>query len=117
MRPGTGLVRLDRGGRGVNRRAAAAPVVTLLNIEDLYFVTAKPERAARGPICARASAPRSPCAPIPTPAQRDGGRHPAQAERTTDADARFVAYIRLDESELDLLPGMTGRVEVVTEEE
>ena len=37
-------------------------------------------------------------------------------ERQTDADARFTAYIRLDDNdgELDLLPGMTGRVEIVT---
>ena len=47
-----------------------------------------------------------------------------QSERTTDADARFAAYIRLahetqpeDETDLDLLPGMTGRVEVITEQE
>ena len=47
-----------------------------------------------------------------------------QSERTTDADARFAAYVRLthetqteDETDLDLLPGMTGRVEVITEQE
>jgi multidrug efflux pump subunit AcrA (membrane-fusion protein) len=38
-------------------------------------------------------------------------------DRKADTEARFVAYIRLDESELDLLPGMTGRVEIVTGEE
>jgi multidrug resistance efflux pump len=37
-----------------------------------------------------------------------------KTDRTGETDARFVAYILLDESELDLLPGMTGRVEVVT---
>ena len=37
--------------------------------------------------------------------------------RSGDQDARFVAYIRLDAHELALLPGMTGRVEVVTGEQ
>jgi multidrug efflux pump subunit AcrA (membrane-fusion protein) len=40
-----------------------------------------------------------------------------QTERQSDSEARFVAIIRLDGSELDLLPGMTGRVEIVTGDE
>jgi len=40
-----------------------------------------------------------------------------QSQSTGGTEARFAAYIRLDETDLDLLPGMTGRVEVTTDED
>jgi multidrug resistance efflux pump len=89
-------------------------VITLLNIEELYFVT---ENLSERHV-----------------AQLEHGQHAEitlrtypdvvlagtvdvvlpQTERSSDSDARFVAYIRLEASELDLLPGMTGRVQVST---
>ena len=93
---------------------SGTPVVTLLNLEDLYFATqnlserhiAQLRRGQRAEITLRAY-----------PDVILGGTVDVvlpQTERTSDTDAAFVAYIRPDESELDLLPEMTGRVEVIT---
>ncbi len=40
-----------------------------------------------------------------------------QSQSAGGTEAHFAAHIRLDETELDLLPGMTGRVEVTTDED
>jgi hypothetical protein len=40
-----------------------------------------------------------------------------RSDQAPGDEARFAAYIRLDETSLDLLPHMTGRVEVRTDTE
>lgn len=40
-----------------------------------------------------------------------------QSQSAGGTEAHFAAYIRLKETDLDLLPGMTGRVEVMTDKE
>jgi len=92
----------------------STPIVTLLNIGELYFITANlserhvaqiaPGQQARITLRTYPDAVVTGVVKVVIP----------NANRKTDADARFVAYIRVDSSDLDLLPGMTGRVEIVT---
>ena len=89
-------------------------IVALLNIGDLYFVTDNlSERHV-------AQLRKSQQANITLRTYPDvilSGRVDTilpETERQANAEARFTAYIVLDETNLDLLPGMTGRVEVVT---
>ena len=111
--PWDGLVLSMEVGVGANV-GSGRTVITMLNIEELYFVTqnlserhiAQLHRGQRAEITLRAY-------PDVVLAGTVDVILP-QAERTTDTDARFVAYIRPDETELDLLPEMTGRVEVLT---
>ena len=97
--------------------SSGTPVVTLLNITDLYFVT---ENLSERHV---AQLRRGHLANITLRTYPDivlTGRVDTvipQTERKSDAEARFSAYIRMEKSELDLLPGMTGRVEIITEGE
>jgi multidrug resistance efflux pump len=111
--PWDGLVLSIEAGVGSTVGAGQA-VVVLLNVEALYFVTqnlserhvAQLQPGQRAQVTLRAY-----------PDVVLGGTVDVvlpKLDRAADTDARFVAYIRLDESALDLLPGMTGRVEVVT---
>ena len=113
--PWDGLVLAIEAGVG-STVGSGHTVLKMLNIQELYFVTqnlserhvAQLRRGQRAEITLRAY-----------PDVVLGGTVDVvlpQTERTADADARFVAYIRPDESDLDLLPGMTGRVEVITGE-
>lgn len=94
--------------------AGNTPVVTLLNIRDLYFVTANlserhvaqvaPGQQARITLRTYPDQVVTGVVEVIIP----------NAGRRADTEARFVAYIRVDQSELDLLPGMSGRVEILT---
>jgi multidrug resistance efflux pump len=110
--PWDGLVLSLEAGIGSTIDSGRA-VLKMLNIEELYFSTqnlserhiSQLRRGQRAEITLRVY-----------PDTALGGTVDVvlpQTERATDADARFVAYIRPDASELDLLPGMTGRVEVI----
>lgn len=113
--PWNGLVLSIEAGVGSTVGGGQA-VVKLLNVEALYFVTQNlSERhvAQLGP-GQRAEITLRTYPDVVLPGTVDVVL--PKMDRATDADARFVAYIRLDESELDLLPGMTGRVEVTTGE-
>lgn len=93
---------------------AGQTVVQLLNVQDLFFVT---QNLSERHVAQLAPGQRAEITLRAYPEQVLTGRVDVilpKLDRTTDADARFTAYIRLDESELGLLPGMTGRVEVVT---
>jgi multidrug resistance efflux pump len=113
--PWDGLVRSIQASVGSSVEGGRA-VIELLNIKDLYFRTqnlserhvAQLRRGQRAEITLRSY-----------PDVVLGGTVQVvlpQTERATDSDARFVAYIRLDKSDLDLLPEMTGRVQVITGE-
>jgi multidrug resistance efflux pump len=92
-------------------------IVTLLNIRDLYFVTAnlserhvaqlRPGQKAQITLRTYPDVTLTGHVEIVLP----------QLQRQTDTAARFAAYLRLDAASVDLLPGMTGRVEIMTEEE
>jgi multidrug efflux pump subunit AcrA (membrane-fusion protein) len=94
---------------------SGTPVVTLLHVEDLYFITqnlserhvAQLRKGQQAHITLRTFPDVVLTGRVETVVP--------QMDRQADSDARFTAYIRLDENELDLLPGMTGRVEIVTE--
>jgi multidrug resistance efflux pump len=92
-------------------------IVTMINLEQLYFVT---DNLSERHVAQLAPGQR---ANITLRAYPDTVLHGQvdtvipRSERTADAEAPFVAYIQLDETALNLLPGMTGRVEVITEEE
>lgn len=111
--PWDGLVLAIEAGVG-STLGSGRVMLQMLNIQELYFVTQNlserhiPQlrRGQRAEITLRAY----------PDVVLSGTVHVVlpQTERTADADARFVAYIRPDESGLDLLPGMTGRVEVIT---
>jgi multidrug resistance efflux pump len=96
---------------------SGTPIVTLLNVQELYFATenlgerhvAQLRKGQRAEITLRAYPDSAIAGQVETVVPK--------MDRQTDSDARFVAYIRLEESDLDLLPGMTGRMEIVTEEE
>jgi len=91
-------------------------VVTLLNVKDRYFVTdnlserhvARLRKGQQANVTLRTYPDTVVTGQVEVVLP--------QLERKTDADAHFAAYIRLGATELDLLPGMTGRVEIVTEE-
>jgi multidrug efflux pump subunit AcrA (membrane-fusion protein) len=111
--PRDGLVLSLEAGVGSTVGTGKA-IVTLLNIEEIYFIT---QNLSERHI---AQLRRGQHAEITLRTYPDvvlsGTVHVVlpQIERASDSEARFVAYIRLDGSELDLLPGMTGRVEVIT---
>ena len=100
-----------------DRIGAGTPIVTLVDVSQLYFVT--------GNLSERHVAQLKPGlqAEITLRAYPDTvvtGQIDSvipQSEQAPGDEARFAAYIRLDETSLDLLPGMTGRVEVHTEAE
>ena len=87
--------------------------MTLLNVTDMYFITenlserhvAQIEMDQRANITLRTYPETVIAGTVAVIVPNEG--------RQTDADARFTAYIRLDPNQLDLLPGMTGRVEIV----
>lgn len=95
---------------------SSTPIVTLLNLEQLYFVT---ENLSERHVAQLEAGQRTNITLRAYPDVVLGGRVDSvipQQGQTTNADARFEAYISLDENDLDLLPGMTGRVEVLMAE-
>ena len=94
--------------------SSGTPVVTLLNLEGLYCRT---ENLSERHVAQLREGQGARITLRTYPDDTVTGQVRAvvpQTERQGDSEARFAAYIRLDESELDLLPGMTGRVEIVT---
>jgi len=97
--------------------SSGTPIVTLLNVEDLYFVT---ENLSERHVTQLRKGQQANITLRAYPDTVIAGQVDVvipKMERKADSDPRFVAHVRLDESELDLLPGMTGRVEIVTEDE
>jgi multidrug resistance efflux pump len=92
-----------------------AAIVTLINLERMTFATQNlSERhiaqlgvGQRAEITLRAYPDTVLEGHIESVVPRD--------EVAAAEDARFVAHIRLDDTDLDLLPGMTGRVEVIAD--
>jgi multidrug efflux pump subunit AcrA (membrane-fusion protein) len=97
--------------------SANAPIVTLIDLVQIYFVT--DNLSERHVAQLRPGQP----AAITLRAYPDtvvNGKIDSVVPQSGQAqgdEARFAAYIRLEETSLDLLPGMTGRVEVRTEPE
>jgi multidrug efflux pump subunit AcrA (membrane-fusion protein) len=101
----------------VGAAVSSGTIVTLLDIEGLYFVT---ENLSERHVAQLRTEQQANITLRAYPDTVLGGQVDTvvpETERSTDADARFKAYIRLDRSELDLLPGMTGRVEITAEGE
>jgi len=96
---------------------SGTPVVSMLSLRDLYFVTqnlserhvSQIEPGQKAQVTLRAYPD------VALSGQVEALR--PQLDRKTDSEARFAAYIRLDENTLSLLPGMTGRVEILLVED
>ena len=91
-------------------------VVTLVNLERLYFVTDNLSERHVAQIRPGLEANIT-LRTYPDTVLTGRVDSVIPQEQGASAEARFAAYIRLDETDLDLLPEMTGRVEVVTETE
>ncbi len=96
---------------------ATAPIVTLLNVEDgLRFETQElseqhiasvyPGQRAVVTLRTFADEPLEGTVEAVVP----------QVEDTEEADARFTIYIQLPATDIRLLPGLTGRVEIYTQD-
>jgi HlyD family secretion protein len=100
-----------------DRVGAGTPIVTLVDVSRLYFVTdnlserhvARLKPGLQAEITLRAYPDTVVTGQIDSVIP--------QSEQAQGDEARFAAHIRLDETSLDLLPGMTGRVEVWTDTE
>ncbi|MFL7791601.1 MAG: HlyD family efflux transporter periplasmic adaptor subunit [Anaerolineae bacterium] len=97
--------------------SAGVSIVTLLNIEDgLLFVTenlseqhiANVYPGQRAVVTLRTFADRS--------LEGEVEAVVPQVDETEGADARFTVRVRLSATDLRLLPGLTGRVEIYTED-
>jgi multidrug efflux pump subunit AcrA (membrane-fusion protein) len=97
--------------------SAGTPVVTLLNVsQGLRFVT---EDLSEQHVAEIRPGQRAVVTLRTFPEQPVDGAVEAVVplvEETADAEGRFAVHIRLDATELRLLPGLTGRVEIFTEE-
>lgn len=110
--PWNGLVLSLKIGVGSSVGAGQA-VLELFNVEALRFVT---QNLSERHVAQLAPGQRAEITLRTYPDQVVAGTVDVilpKTDRAGDADARFVAYIRLDETDLGLLPGMTGRVEVI----
>lgn len=97
--------------------AAGSPVVTLLSLEDgLRFVTQNLSEQHVATI--RPGQPASvTLRTFPeTPLAGTVEAIVPQTETQNATDARFAVHIRLAPTDLNLLPGLTGRVEILTED-
>lgn len=97
--------------------SAGTPVVTLLNVADgLRFVT---QDLSEQHVAAIHPGQRAVVTLRTFPEQPLEGVVEAvvpQIEERADTEGRFAIYVRLGPTELRLLPGLTGRVEILTEE-
>lgn len=96
--------------------SSGTSIVTLLDVTELYFIT---ENLSERHVAQIKAEQQANITLRTYPETIISGKVEVivpNEERQTDADARFTAYIRLDDhdGELDLLPGMTGRVEIAT---
>ncbi len=96
---------------------AGAPVVTLLNVEDgLRFVTQNLSEQHIADIYPGQRAVITLRTFAETPLEGTVEAVIPQVDGNTGTDARFTVHVRLDPTDLRLLPGLTGRMEIVTEE-
>jgi multidrug efflux pump subunit AcrA (membrane-fusion protein) len=97
--------------------AAGTPVVTLLNIEDgLRFIS---ENLSEQHVAALRPGQRATITLRTYPETPLEGTVEAiipQVQAAETTDARFTVHLRLDPTELSLLPGLTGRAEIFTGE-
>jgi multidrug efflux pump subunit AcrA (membrane-fusion protein) len=95
-----------------DRISAGTPIVTLIDLASLYFVT---DNLSERHVAQLAPGQQAEITLRAYPDTVIAGHIDSvipQSERSPGDEARFAAYIRLDETPVDLLPGMTGRVEV-----
>ncbi|MBN2393496.1 MAG: HlyD family efflux transporter periplasmic adaptor subunit [Anaerolineae bacterium] len=96
---------------------AGTPVMTLLNIEDgLRFVS---ENLSEQHVAALRPGQRATITLRTYPETPLDGTVEAiipQVQAAETTDARFTVHVRLDPTELSLLPGLTGRAEIFTGE-
>ena len=93
--------------------SSGTSIASLLDVGDLYFVTQNlSERHVAQIRPGQTTRITLRTYPDETLTGRVEVLRP-QLDRKADTEARFAAYIRLEETTLDLLPGMTGRVEIV----
>ena len=96
---------------------AGAPVVTLLSIEDgLRFVTQNLSEQHIADIYPGQWAVVTLRTFPETPLDGTVEAVIPQTEGAVDTDARFTVHVRLDSTDLRLLPGLTGRMEIHIEE-
>lgn len=95
---------------------AGAPVVTLLGIKDgLRFVTQNLSEQHIADIYPGQRTVVTLRTFAETPLEGTVEAIVPQVEETVEADARFTVHVRLAPTDLRLLPGLTGRVEIFTE--
>ncbi len=87
-----------------------AKIITLLNIQEYYFVTQNLSEQHIPQIHAGQEAKV-------TLRAYQKQVLPGHVEAVLPKDAKFLVYIRLDSSDLFLLPGMTGKVDIVDEKQ
>ena len=96
---------------------AGAPVVTLLSIKDgLRFVTQNLSEQHIADIYPGQRVVVTLRTFAETPLEGTVEAVIPQVEGTADTDARFTVHVRLAPTDLRLLPGLTGRVEILTED-
>ena len=96
---------------------AGTPVVTLLNVEDgLRFVTQNLSEQHIADIYPGQRAVVTLLAFAETPLEGMVEAVVPQVEEVVATDARFTVHVRLAPTDLRLLPGLTGRVEILTED-
>ena len=92
-------------------------VVTLLNIEDgLRFVTQELSEQHIADVYPGQRAVVTLRTFAETPLEGTVEAVVPQVEGTADTDARFTIHVRLEPTDLRLLPGLTGRMEILTED-
>jgi multidrug resistance efflux pump len=96
---------------------AGTPVVTLLNVEDgLRFVTRNLSEQHIADIYPGQRAVVTLRTFAETPLEGEVEAIIPQVEGSVETDARFTVHVRLAPNDLRLLPGLTGRMEIITED-
>lgn len=95
--------------------SANTPIVTLLDVVQLYFVTDNLSERHVAQLHPGQPATITLRAYPDTVVNGQIDSVVPQSGQAQGDEARFAAYIRLEETSLELLPGMTGRVEVKTD--
>jgi multidrug resistance efflux pump len=96
---------------------AGVPVVTLLNIKDgLRFVTQNLSEQHIADIYPGQRAVVTLRTFSQTPVEGSVEAVVPQINQASDTDARFTVHVRLAPTDLRLLPGLTGRVEIFADD-
>jgi multidrug resistance efflux pump len=96
---------------------ATTPIVTLLSVEEgLRFITQNLSEQHIIDIAPGQRAVVTLRTFSGTPLEGFVEAVVPQVGEATATDARFAVHVRLTPTELDLMPGLTGRVEIYTEE-